>query len=58
LKNDAAKYSPNVIDVGKILREFYQQNSNWDAVNKYLDECVFALKDLDAEADGGNFEAK
>jgi len=58
LRNDVAKYSPNVIDVGKILREFYKQNSNWDAVKKYLDECVFALKDIDAEADGGNFEAR
>ena len=58
LRNDAAKYSPNVIDVGKILREFYKQNSNWDAVKKYLEECVFALIDIDAEADGGNFEAR
>lgn len=57
LRNDVAKYSPNVIDVGKILKEFYKQNSNWDVVKKYLDECVFALKDMDAEADGGNFEA-
>ncbi len=57
LRNDAAKYSPNVIDVGKILRKLYEQNSNWDVVKKYLDECVFALKDIDAEADGGNFEA-
>jgi hypothetical protein len=66
LKNDAAKYSPNVIDVGQILVKFYkelkdkqkgnQEYSNWDVVKKYLDECVFALKDIDAEADGGNFE--
>jgi hypothetical protein len=68
LRNDAAKYSPNVIDVGKILRKFYEElkakqknhpeYSNWDMVKKYLDECVFALEDLDAEADAGNFEAK
>lgn len=58
LIKDAAKYSPNLIDVGKILTEFYKQNSNWDVVKKYLDECVFAIKDIDAEADGGNFEAK
>jgi hypothetical protein len=57
LRNDVAKYSPNVIDVGKTLKEFYEQTSNWDVVKKYLDECVFALKDIDAEADGGNFEA-
>jgi len=68
LRNDAAKYSPNVIDVGQILIKFYeelkdkqksnQEYSNWDAVKKYLDECVFALKEIDAEAGGGKFEAK
>ena len=68
LRNDAVKYSPNVIDVGQILIKFYeelkykqksnQEYSNWDVVRKYLDECVFALEDVDAEADGGNFEAK
>ncbi len=57
LRNDAAKYSPNVIDVGRVLREFYKQKSSWDVVKKYLDECVFALKDMDAEADGGIFES-
>jgi hypothetical protein len=57
LKNDAVKYSPNVIDVGKVLRRLYnEQNSDWEAVKIYLDECVFVLKDLDAEADGGKFE--
>jgi len=35
-----------------------QEWSNWDAVEQYLDECVFVLKDGDAEADGGKFEAK
>jgi len=68
LRNDALKYSPNVIDVGQILVKFYeelkdkqksnQEYSNWDVVKKYLDECVFALNDGDAEADGGKFEAK
>jgi hypothetical protein len=56
LRKDALKYSPNLIDVGKVLLEFYRQKSKWDEVEKYLDECVFALKDVDAEADGGNFE--
>jgi hypothetical protein len=56
LRKDAVKYSPNLIDVGKILMDFYRQKSNWDVVKKYLDECVFALKDIDAEADAGNFE--
>ncbi len=56
LKRNALKYSPNLIDVGKILLEFYKQKSNWDVVKKYLDECVFALKDIDSEADAGNFE--
>jgi hypothetical protein len=68
LRNDALKYSPNVIEVGQILVKFYEElkdkqksnreYSNWDVVKKYLDECVFALKDPDAEADGGKFEAK
>jgi hypothetical protein len=68
LRNDAKKYSPNVIDVGQILVKFYEElkdkqksnreYSNWDVVKKYLDECVFALNDGDAEADGGKFEAK
>ena len=68
LRNDVLKYSPNVIDVGQILVKFYeelkdkqksnQEYSNWDVVKKYLDECVFALNDGDAEADGGKFEAK
>ena len=68
LRNDAIKYSPNVIDVGKKLMKFYEElkdkqkgnpeYSNWDVVKQYLDECVFALKDPDAEADGGNFEAR
>lgn len=40
LRNDAAKYSPNVMDVGKILREFYRLNSNWDVVKEYLEEYV------------------
>jgi hypothetical protein len=58
LKKDVLEYSPDVIDVGKILRKLYEQKSNWDAVKKYLDECVFALKDPGAEAEGGKFEAK
>lgn len=55
LRKDAAKYSPNVIDVGKTLMVFYRQNSNWDVVKKYLDECVYVLKDIDTLADGGKF---
>ncbi|MCX5849128.1 MAG: hypothetical protein NTW65_06735 [Deltaproteobacteria bacterium] len=68
LKRDVYEYSPNVIDVGKILIKFYEElkdkqksdpkYSNWDVVKKYLDECVFALKDPSAEADGGKFELK
>lgn len=66
LKKDVLQYSPNVIDIGKVLVKFYKElkdkqksnsdYSNWDDVKKYLDECVFALKDPYAEADGGNFE--
>ncbi len=68
LKKDVLQYSPNVIDVGKILIKFYEElkdkqksnpeYSNWDVVKKYLDECVLALKDPDAEADGGKFEVR
>jgi hypothetical protein len=68
LRKDVLEYSPDVIDVGKILVKFYeelkpkQKNNpeygNWDVVKKYLDECVFALKDPNAEADGGKFEAR
>lgn len=58
LKNDAVKYSPNVIDVGNVLRRLYDEdNSDWESVRQYLDECVYVLKDPDAEADGGKFEA-
>jgi len=56
LRKGAVKYSPNVIDAGKILLEFYRRKSKWEVVKKYLDECVFALKDIDAEADAGKFE--
>jgi len=68
LKRDILEYSPNVIDVGKILIKFYEElkdkqksnpeYSNWDEVKKYLDECVFGLKEIGAEAEGGKFEAK
>ncbi len=58
LKNDAVKYSPSVIDVGIVLGKLYNEdNSDWEVVKSYLDECVYALKDPDAEADGGMFEA-
>jgi hypothetical protein len=68
VKKNVLEYSPNVIDVGQVLRKFYEElkdkqktnreYSNWDEVRKYLDECVFALKDMEAEADAGNFEMK
>lgn len=58
LRNDAKKYSPNVVEVGSVLRRLYDEdNSDWEAIKKYLDECVYVLKDSDAEADGGQFEA-
>lgn len=57
LRNGAKKYSPNVIDVGNVLRRLYNEdNSDWEVIKKYLDECVYVLKDPDAEADGGKFE--
>jgi hypothetical protein len=58
LRNDSKKYTPNLIDVGAVLRRLYDEsNSNWEAVRQYLDECVYVLKDPDSEADAGNFEA-
>jgi len=58
LKNDAKKYTPNLIDVGITLRRLYDdENSEWEVVRQYLDECVYVLKDPDSEADAGNFEA-
>jgi hypothetical protein len=66
LKKDVLEYFPNVIVVVKILVKFYQDlkdrqksdrnYTNWDDIRRYLDECVFALNDPDAEADGGKFE--
>jgi hypothetical protein len=57
LRNGARKYSPNVIDVGNALRRLYNEdNSDWEVIKKYLDECVYVLKDPEAEADGGKFE--
>jgi len=54
----AKEYTPNVIDVGITLRKLYDEdNSDWEVVKQYLDECVYGLKDPDAEADGGKFEA-
>jgi hypothetical protein len=56
LRYDAKEYTPNVIDVGITLRKLYnEENSDWEVVKQYLDECVYVLKDIDAEADGGNF---
>ena len=58
LKRDAVKYTPNVIDVGIVLKRLYDEdNSEWEVVKQYLDECVYVLKDSGAEADAGNFEA-
>jgi hypothetical protein len=58
LKKHTEKYTPDVIDVGTALRRLYdEENSDWEVVRQYLEECVYVLKDPDAEADGGNFEA-
>lgn len=58
LRRDVKKYTPNLIDVGIVLRKLYEEdNSSWEVVKQYLDECVYVLKDSDAEADAGNFES-
>ncbi len=59
LRNGVKKYSPDAVDVGIVSRRLYdEENSGWEVVKKYLDECVFVLKDPDAEADGGKFESE
>jgi len=44
--------TPNVIDVGKVLRDFRDRNAGWDDVRPYL-ECVYTLEEPDAKASAG-----
>jgi len=48
-----AEKQPNVVDVGKVLRTYYEQKRPWEEVKQYL-ECVFQLADPAAKAGPGN----
>lgn len=48
------KMQPNVVAVGRTLREHYENKQPWEDVRRYLDECVFDLEDPTAEAGPGD----
>jgi hypothetical protein len=41
--------NPDVVHVGRPLREFYERQAGWDAVKPYF-ECVFAVADPNTKA--------
>ncbi len=47
-----AEKEPNAVDVGKVLRAYYERKRPWDEVRQYL-ECVFELADPAAKAGAG-----
>ncbi len=47
-----AEKQPNAVDVGKVLKTYYEQKRPWDEVRQYL-ECVFELSDPKAKAGPG-----
>lgn len=49
--------SPNVIDVGKILKEMFERGETWETVKPYL-ECVFDVENPAAKASPGAGFAK
>lgn len=44
---------PGVIDVGQVLRTYFERAAAWEEVAPYLD-CVFSLENPDAQASAGN----
>jgi hypothetical protein len=48
-----ASAQPNVVDVGKVLLDFYKAGKSWPEVRGYL-ECVFALDDSATPAGPGD----
>jgi hypothetical protein len=44
--------SLNVVEVGKVFRDYRERNEPWDKLKDYL-ECVFDLDDPDAKASPG-----
>ena len=43
---------PNVIEVGKVLKELYEGGNSWEAVKPYF-ECVFEIEDTSTKASPG-----
>jgi hypothetical protein len=51
--NNLFRYpSLNVVEVGKVFRDYRENNQPWDKLKDYL-ECVFDLEDPDAKAGPG-----
>jgi hypothetical protein len=51
--NNLLRYpSLNVVEVGKVFRDYREKNEPWDKLKDYL-ECVFDLEDPDAKAGPG-----
>ncbi|MBM4308639.1 MAG: hypothetical protein FJ123_18075 [Deltaproteobacteria bacterium] len=51
--NNLLRYpSLNVVEVGKVIRNYRENNEPWDKLRDYL-ECVFDLEDPDAKAGPG-----
>lgn len=43
---------PNVVDVGRALKDLFEAGQPWENVKPYL-ECIFEVEDADAEASPG-----
>jgi hypothetical protein len=53
LRNNLFRYpSLNVVEVGKVFRDYRENNQPWDRLRDYL-ECVFDLEDPEAKAGPG-----
>jgi hypothetical protein len=48
--------SVTVVDVGRVLKSYYENGKDWDELKKYL-ECIFSLEDEDAKAGPGDYAA-
>jgi len=53
LSANIARTPPSAVDVGKTLKGYYESNTPWEEVKKYLD-CVFELENTMAIAGPGN----
>ena len=43
---------PSVVDVGRVLRQYFEKGSSWTSVKPYV-ECLFIVEDADAKATPG-----